>query len=151
MRTTVGSSRRVGVWAARKRAIAVSTRAVSSEPSGHASAWRTAASYTWYQWNPASSARRAWPRAAISAAAVAAALEVAVGDRPGAVDLALGVPARRQLVERAGGGGGQPGGGHVEEPVEVDAEGAVDHAAGASSGVGMRTSAWCSPLAVVKA
>ena len=44
MRTTVGSSRRVGVCAARNRATAVSTSAASSEPSGHCCDWRTPAS-----------------------------------------------------------------------------------------------------------
>ena len=44
MRTTWDSSRRVGVWAARKRAAPARIRAPSSEPAGQAWNWRTAAS-----------------------------------------------------------------------------------------------------------
>ena len=55
MRATIGSSRRVGVWAERNRATPARIRAASSEPAGQAAAWRTPASTTWYQWKPASS------------------------------------------------------------------------------------------------
>ena len=44
MRTTWDSSRRVGVWAARKRAVPARISAPSSEPAGQAWNWRTAAS-----------------------------------------------------------------------------------------------------------
>ena len=44
MRTTCASSRRVGVWAARKRAAPVRISAAGSDPAGHWRAWRTAAS-----------------------------------------------------------------------------------------------------------
>ena len=44
MRTTWDSSRRVGVWAAKKRAAPTRMSADSSDPSGQAADWRTAAS-----------------------------------------------------------------------------------------------------------
>ena len=132
MRTTVGSSRIVGVWAASQRATPTRTSVDSSDPSGHASAWRTPASYTWNQWKPASSRSRAWPRAAITLGRCATAAQVAGDDRAGPVDLALDVPHGVQLGEVAGVAGGQPRRRHVQEPVEVDAQRAVQQRRGAA-------------------
>ena len=129
MRTTVGSSRRVGVCAARKRATPTRISADSSEPSGHAVAWRTPASTVWNQWKPASSTSSACPSAAIELGARTARLQEPVRLVRGFVDHALRVEAAVQRVDAARRGLRQPRRGNVEEAVEVDAQRGVHRGA----------------------
>ena len=101
MRRRVGSSRRVGVCAARKRASAGQDQRALLGACGPRVRLATAASNTWYQWNSASSASSAWPSAATSSARVAAAARKPVGDVAGVVDLALHLPALVEVGEVA--------------------------------------------------
>ena len=125
MRTTVGSSRRVGVWAARNRATPVRISADSSDPSGHAMRLpRRRLEHLEPVELGVLGEQRVTERGDQLVAAAAAPQEP-VGDRPAsstAPCTSQHAAARRAspLVDVR-----QPGRGDVEEAVEVDAQRAV--------------------------
>ena len=155
MRTTWASSRRVGVWAARKRAVPARMSATCSEPGGQASAWRTAASIGLEPVELGVLGEEGRAKGPDHRGGVAAGLEPAVNDGPGLVDHSFLVEAATEFGQvRAARpvdvGAGQAGGRDVEEPVEEDLHGPSGKCRATNSGVGLRRTIWWTALAVVK-
>ena len=93
MRTTWDSSRRVGVWAARKRAVPARMRAASSDPVGPGVELADGGLVGLEPVELGVLGEQRVAERGDRLAGVAAGAQVAVDDRPGLVDVALLVPA----------------------------------------------------------
>ena len=116
-----GISRRVGVWAARKRARPASSRACSSDPSGQGERLADAGLDRLVPVEPGVLVQKRPAEPADHGTDVATVDQVVVDDRAGTVDLTLGLET---VIERGEGlgGVGQTRRRDVEKPVLVDAQ-----------------------------